>query len=405
MRVIGLFAGIGGLELGVSHAGAQPALLCEVDQGAQAVLRQRFPDVPLHSDVTTLRKIPAAELWTAGFPCQNLSLVGNNAGIFGSQSGLVGEVFRLLHSAKPAPRWVLLENVPFMLWQKKGEAIRHITGELERLGYRWAYRIIDTRSFGIPQRRRRVLLLASRSEDPRTVLFAEDAGERLILDDGVVPCGFSWTEGRAGLGWAVDAVPTLKGGSAIGIPSPPAIWFRTEGLIATPEIRDAERLQGFEADWTQVLVGGKPLRVGARWKLVGNAVSVPVSTWFGEQLRTPGHFDAARSPTLWNGAVWPNAAWGERGRVYPVWISEWPRNCQHIGLTGFLAYGTKPLSPKATAGFLRRARGGSLNFADGFLDSVEDYLIRIDPLRAGEFRNSNNAVKIRIPATQESFAL
>ena len=67
----------------------------------------------------------------------------------------------------------LLENVPFMLRLHKGAAIRHITCELERLGYSWAYRTIDTRSFGLPQRRERVFLLAGLEEDPWKRLFNE----------------------------------------------------------------------------------------------------------------------------------------------------------------------------------------------------------------------------------------
>ena len=393
MEVAGLFAGIGGIELGLSRAGLHPKLLCEIDRGAQAVLSQRFLDVPLHGDVTQLRELPTVEVVAAGFPCQNLSLAGNNAGIFGSQSGLVTEVFRLLARAKPTPRWILLENVPFMLWQKGGEAIRHVTKELERLGYRWAYRVVDARAFGLPQRRRRVLVVASRTEDPRTVLFAEDAGAYPVLDEGTVPCGFSWTEGRAGLGWAVNAVPTLKGGSAIGIPSPPAIWFRGEELLATPDIRDAERLQGFEADWTQVEVDEKLVRQGVRWKLVGNAVSVPVAEWLGGQLRSPGRYEPGLSPEPWNRSVWPNAAWGENGRVYPVIVSEWPVRRPYTGLAEFLEHPTKPLSAKATAGFLKRAREGSLNFADGFLEAVERHLVRLDPELAATVPKRRKAAK------------
>ena len=68
------------------------------------------------------------------------------------------------------------------------------------------------------------------------------------------------------MGWAVDAIPTLKGGSTIGIPSAPAIWL-PDGRIITPEIRDAERLQGFAEDWTNPAIAvTKP---GYRWKLVG----------------------------------------------------------------------------------------------------------------------------------------
>jgi DNA (cytosine-5)-methyltransferase 1 len=75
-------------------------------------------------------------------------------------------------------------------------------------------------------------------------------------------------------------VPTLKGGSGLGIPSPPAIWM-PDGHFVLPDIRDAERLQGFPAGWTEAALTGHS-KEGARWKLVGNAVSVPVSRWLGD---------------------------------------------------------------------------------------------------------------------------
>src|SRR5207249_4279742 len=97
------------------------------------------------------------------------------------------------------------------------------------------------------------------------------------------------TEGTKGLGWGIDVVPTLKGGSTLGIPSPPAILM-PDGRIVTPDIRDAERLQGFTADWTSCAVDNPEKRNGPRWKLVGNAVSVPVAEWLGRRLRTGGSY-------------------------------------------------------------------------------------------------------------------
>ncbi len=105
-------------------------------------------------------------------------------------------------------------------------------------------------------------------------------------------------------------------------PLPAAIRF-PNGFIGVPEIRDAERLQGFEVDWTAPAVGGA-LRVGARWKLVGNAVSVPVARWVGGRLLDPqpynGHSDAELPPD----SPWPKAAWGDSGKVFRAELSAWP---------------------------------------------------------------------------------
>src|SRR5262249_35645490 len=132
-------------------------------------------------------------------PCQDLSQAGRTAGISGANSGLVGEVFRLLDGMKDGPRWLLLENVPNMLKLHGGGAMTFLRRRLEGMGYRLAYRTIDTRAFGLPQRRLRILLLASRTDDPCSVLFADDAGER-TFDEGAAACGFYWTEGSTGLG-------------------------------------------------------------------------------------------------------------------------------------------------------------------------------------------------------------
>jgi DNA (cytosine-5)-methyltransferase 1 len=120
-----------------------------------------------------------------------------------------------------------------------GYAMRYLVDELERRGYRWAYRVVDSRFAGLPQRRHRVLLLASRTDDPRGILLGEDRGEPGASRYRSNAFGFYWTEGLRGLGWAQDAVPTLKGGSTIGIPSPPAVWLVGEEGLLHPELAGA----------------------------------------------------------------------------------------------------------------------------------------------------------------------
>jgi DNA (cytosine-5)-methyltransferase 1 len=374
-KVVGLFAGIGGLERGLERSGHTTTLLCENDFGASAVLRARYPDVRLHGDVCTLRALPrGTTLISAGFPCQDLSQAGKTLGIAGARSGLVGEVFRLVQ--KHETPWILLENVPFMLQLARGEAMNVITTGFEALGYRWAYRVVDSRAFGLPQRRRRVYFVASRVGDPREVLFADDDGfvREPTLNGHRVACGFYWTEGVRGLGWAVDAVPTLKGGSTIGIPSSPAILM-PDGSVVTPNIRDAERLQGFPRDWTKPAEA--VVKKGARWKLVGNAVSVPAAAWVGSRLARPGTvLDFPTSP-LGTSTRWPTAAWNVGDGRTAVSASEWPRRRRYSSLEAFLKYEPIPLSAKATAGFLKRTETAKLRFPPGFIEALRLHLQRM----------------------------
>ena len=374
LNVAGLFAGVGGIELGLGRAGHRAHLLCENDPAAIAVLDSRFPDIEKHVDVRTLMRLPeSTDLLTAGFPCQDLSQAGRTAGIEGSRSGLVGEVFRLLEQQRVP--LVLLENVPFMLQLAGGKALEVIVSAIERLGYKWAYRIVDTRAFGLPQRRERVFFLAALDEDPRDMLFAQDSGEPEPLDPRGLACGFYWTEGIRGLGWAVNAVPTLKGGSTIGIPSPPAVLL-PNGDIVKPDLRDLERMQGFDIDWTKP--AEQVAKRGHRWKLVGNAVTVDVAAWLGKMLASPGRYRLTDAPPLSVGSPWPRAAWNVGHGRHAALVSAWPTRRRGVALHRFLRFEPELLSEKATAGFLDRTGRGSLRFPEGFLDAVRAHLARME---------------------------
>lgn len=368
LRVTGLFAGVGGLELGLSRAGHKTIRLCESAPAARAVLQERFDGVEVDEDIRDLGRLPpATQILAAGFPCQDLSQVGTRNGINGEKSGVVSHVFRLL-KRKRVP-WVLLENVPFMLRLNRGAAIRYLVEQLEELGYRWAYRVVDSRAFGLPQRRLRVYLLASRKSNPTAALLNPDATDSLPTALDGRACGFYWTEGNRGLGWAVDAIPPLKGGSEFGIPSAPAIWL-PDGRIVTPDIRDAERLQGFRADWTKPALNvAKP---GERWRLVGNAVTVEVAKWLGGCIGRTESRLRHESSVLSNGDPWPSAAYGSpsSGR-YAVRVSSWPVSRRCVPLADFLRFEPRLLSAKALAGFTDRLKRSSLRYPGEFLEVLE----------------------------------
>jgi DNA (cytosine-5)-methyltransferase 1 len=370
MTAVGLFAGIGGVEEGLRRSGAAEAgLLVDNWSAAQDVLRVRFPDAKLEGDVSGLDSLPKVDLLAAGFPCTDLSQAGRIAGI----TGLVSWVFRLLESADPT--WLLFENVRNMLVLDKGNAMRYLVSELEDKNYRWAYRLVDSRSTGVAQRRQRVIMLASRTGNPADVLLADDAGEPgsdYYLDDAF---GFYWTEGLRGLGWAQDAVPTLKGGSTVGIPSPPGIWIKTAELghkIVMPSIEEAEELQGFDRGWTQP--AESPRSNGPRWRLVGNAVTVGVSEWLGSKLLCPGVHDP-RNGTLVTDGRWPPAAWGDHEKVYRADVSMWPIRHPYRHLLSTVAHASaRPLSHRAAAGFYKRLRQSRLKHDEEFAADVAQHV-------------------------------
>lgn len=374
-KVAGLFAGIGGLEVGLSRAGHEASVLCEVWDPAKTVLANRLPGIRIEPDVKDLKILPdGVGVITAGFPCTDLSQAGRMAGITGEASGLVSHVFRLLDDHDPT--WLVLENVRNMLPLDKGKAMRFLVDELEVRGYRWAYRVVDSRFTGVPQRRQRVLLAASKTEDPREVLLADDAGEPGPEHYDGRMTGFYWTEGLRGLGWAPDGVPTLKGGSTIGIPSPPGIWVRDAEVgrqIVTPTIEDAEAMQGFDRGWTES--AAETLRKGPRWKLVGNAVTVPVAEWLGRRLATPGSYDDSEATRMADVDRWPSAAWGGSGERWKSHVSMWPERQPYKSLSEVVDPETlTPLSYRAAAGFLERASRAKLNFDEDFILAVKRHV-------------------------------
>ena len=382
MRIAGLFAGIGGFELGMGRAGHHAALVCDVLSTSQAVLQARFPDVEYRHDITKLRSLPSdVDAICAGFPCQDLSQAGKTAGLDGERSGLIGEVFRLLSRRRVGT--IIVENVPFMLQLNGGNAMRAIVDEFEHRGYRWAYRGVDTFGFGLPQRRERVFLVASRDVDPTEVLLTDQASVvRPKSALGQRAHGFYWTEGLGGLGWAVDSVPTLKNGSTIGIPSPPAVLM-PDGRVIKPGLRDVERLQGFDADWTAP--AERVARQSARWGLVGSAVSVPVAEWVGRRLMTPGDYDSSLDRPFPLSGKAPRAARFDGRQRFAVSLGPDPIGRQPMPLAEFLTdvAGQSPLSLKATLGFLSRTRRAKLRFEPGFIASVEQHAHRMSCAEVG----------------------
>ena len=376
----GLFAGVGGLEWGLEKAGHSTEYLCEVDAAAQAVLRARFRGAEVVGDIRAVESLPRGiDLVTAGFPCQDLSSVGEARGIRGAKSSLVGHVFRLL-AVTDVPM-VLLENVPFMLHLQRGRAMAHVTQELEELGYRWAYRVVDAMAFGLPQRRRRVFLLAARDEDPASVLFGQDAVAPRGRDwDPKLPVGFYWTEGNRGVGWAVDAVPTLKGGSGWGIPSPPAVLL-PDGRVVKPGIRAAEQLQGLPADWTEPALQAEGVRPQDRWRLVGNAVCADVAEWIGGHLAAPKTSD----PTIVGEKIgqgrWPDAACSSDAGPRAVKCGDWPVSRKLQSIVSFVGSDASSLSVRATDGFVgrvvRAVRTGKLRVPEQFVERLRQHSLRV----------------------------
>lgn len=187
LRHASFFSGVGGLDLGFHRAGIATVSLSEIDPYASAVLAERFPEVPNLGDITKLNgeEIPNAEVWSGGFPCQDLSVAGKRKGFQdGTRSSLAFTYLGLVE--RRLPRWVVLENVTGLFSSNGGRDFARLIREMVELGYGLAWRTLDARFFGVPQRRRRVFIVAARDE-AFGGFGAERAAEVLFECEGV--CG------------------------------------------------------------------------------------------------------------------------------------------------------------------------------------------------------------------------
>lgn len=175
LTAISLFAGVEGIGLAMTRAGATVTAAVELDDAARGVIADRCPETTLFTDVTKVTAdelratgfVPERGIVCAGWPCQGNSVAGGRGGLADSRSGLWRHVVRLL--AELRPRWFLGENVPGLLSVTDGEDFGIVLRDLADLGMGVAWRVLDAQFFGVPQRRRRVFLVGCAGDERRPV--------------------------------------------------------------------------------------------------------------------------------------------------------------------------------------------------------------------------------------------
>jgi DNA-cytosine methyltransferase len=189
------FTGIGGADLGFEWAGFDIKWQCEFDSWKQEVLRAHWADVPLYDDITTMNDAPSVDVMLGGFPCQDLSVAGKRKGFSGERSVLAFEFLRVAELVQP--RWIVLENVPGLLSSNGGRDFARLVDEVVGCGYGVAWRILDARYFGVPQRRRRVFIVARRTDAKYDSRSASRLALRALFESsgGDTSSGWqAWTE-------------------------------------------------------------------------------------------------------------------------------------------------------------------------------------------------------------------
>jgi len=172
MKVLSLFSGVGGFDMGLENAGMETVFQCEWDKHANSILHKHWPDVPKWDDVSTLTgkhilaNAPVVDVVAWGSPCQDLSVAGKRAGLEGGRSGLFHEGIRIIKELQEEsngqyPRISIWENVVGALNSNRGADFGVILNEMAEAGalaIEWA--VLDAQYFGVPQRRRRVFVIA-----------------------------------------------------------------------------------------------------------------------------------------------------------------------------------------------------------------------------------------------------
>lgn len=296
VRLASFFAGIGGFDLGFERAGFETVWQCEKKEFCLDILEKHWPEVPRVEDIQEVKAddIPEAEIWAGGFPCQDISLarMGPRTGLRGKQSGLFYDFAELIGERRP--KVVVLENVAALLSSHNGRDFAIILRTLADFGYGLAWRVLDSRYFGVPQSRSRVFIVGviGDAASAGKILFEPECGDRNSekgRSNGEKPVSpFAISVGNPKQGYVKKLAHCLYAESARHTGTD---WSRNYVSYPVGRVRrltplETERLQGFPDGWT---LPNRPVQDentldSARYHACGNAVSVPVIEWIGNRI-------------------------------------------------------------------------------------------------------------------------
>ena len=291
MKVLSLFSGVGGFDMGLERAGMETVYQCEWDKHANTILNKHWPDVPKWDDVSTLtgkhilagRPIIDVVAW--GSPCQDLSVAGKRSGLEGERSELFYEGMRIIKELRKGtngqyPRISIWENVVGALNSNRGADFGIILDEMAEAGamvIEWA--VLDAQHFGIPQRRRRVFVIAIfdpvlAERCPNPLLPVAKSLRRNETENGYFT--FYTSQGKHDQ-YTKNISTTLK---VAGIACIVGNDIAPRKL--TP--LECERLMGWPDDHTRWKADGTEQVDTHRYKQCGNGVASPVAQWIGKHL-------------------------------------------------------------------------------------------------------------------------
>lgn len=188
LKLFSLFSGIGGPEKALKRLGIEYELVgySEIDKYASRSYSavHEEPEIKNYWDITKIneKELPDFDFMTWGFPCQDISIAGKQAGIReGTRSGLYYDGLRILKEKKP--KYSLIENVKALTSKKFADTFESILQDLDDAGYNNYWQVLDAKDYGIPQHRERVFIVSIRKDIAQEFTFPEKEELRLKLKD------------------------------------------------------------------------------------------------------------------------------------------------------------------------------------------------------------------------------
>ena len=162
-KFIDLFCGIGGFRLALEKLGCECVFSSEIDEHSREMYKENFGEYP-KGDITKIetKDIPDFDILCAGFPCQPFSSAGKRMGFLDTRGTLFFEIERILKDKKP--KMFILENVKGLLTHNNGDTFKTIVAKLESLGYNISYSVFNSKDFGVPQSRERIIIVGNLSK-------------------------------------------------------------------------------------------------------------------------------------------------------------------------------------------------------------------------------------------------
>ena len=284
------FAGIGGFDLGFEKSGFKTEFLCEINPFCNEVLATHWPEAKRAEDICEVKAsdIPYAEVWCGGFPCQDISVArgaSQRLGLEGTRSGLFYQFAALIEAKKPEV--VVIENVEGLFNSNGGRDFGVILQRMTSMGYAVAWRLFNSRYFGVPQSRPRVYLCCWKESPSKAMRVMFDtagahktSNERKdFITEASAPNEYPKVPKVA---YCLAATSGRHTGTD---------WSRTyvvcDDGVRRMTPKEYERLQGFPDFWT--LPEGYDVNEEdtdtLRYTAVGNAVSVPVVEWVAKRIK------------------------------------------------------------------------------------------------------------------------